>query len=78
MRVKNIKDGVCPTHEIWMICVNVGILYDYQVLYHLIAGLQGFVQQAVHNIDDLLSEVLKPIKLRELNFCDYPSQFFID
>jgi hypothetical protein len=60
-----------------MISVDVSVLDDYQVFYHLVAGVQRFVQKAVHNLNNLLAQVLESIELGELDLSHDPPQFLI-
>lgn len=70
--IKDIKDGICSSHEIWVVGVDVGVFNGDKVLHHLVAGCKRLSEEGVHDLSHSLSKVFEPVELWEFDFINYP------
>lgn len=59
-----------------MICIDVRILNNHEILDHSIARIKALDKKVEHDLVDLFPQSLVSIKLRHLNFHHYSPELF--
>jgi hypothetical protein len=59
INIKNVDDGVCTSHKVWVVGVDVSILNFNKVSNHRVGWLQLFVKQGIHHLHYLFTQILE-------------------
>jgi hypothetical protein len=62
-RVKDVKDGVGSSHEVWVIGIDIGVLNCNEVFNHLVTWLERLVKEIIHDLNDAFTQVLESVEL---------------
>ena len=75
-RVKHTHDRAARAQEFGMVRIDVRLLNENKILYHLICWLEAFHQVVEHLEVQPLAQPLKSLQLWDFNFVNDSSQFF--
>lgn len=78
VHVEDVDDAVGTSHEIRVVCVDIGILDLYEVFDHRICRLQLLVEQRIHDFNDLFAKILEALKFRHFDLCHHSAELFVD
>ena len=59
INIENVDDGVCTSHKVWVVGVDVSILNFNKVFNHRVGWLQLFVKQGIHHLHYLFTQILE-------------------
>jgi hypothetical protein len=77
LALEQIEESVCASNEVGMVGVDVSVLDLDQVHDHLSGGSEALVEDALHDIADLVLQLLIPVQLRQVYLVHDVSQLLI-
>ena len=77
LALEQIEESVRASNKVRMVSVDMCILNLDQVHDHLCGRSEALVKDALHDIADLVLQLLIPVQLRQVNFVHDVSQFLV-
>lgn len=77
LTLEQIEESIRAPNEVRMVSVDMCVLNLDQVHDHLCGGSEALVEDALHDIADLVLQLLIPVQLRQVNLVNDVSQFLI-